>query len=201
MFLTGHVRFGGGALEKYLEPSRQLAGALPYEYFHSTGGFAAVPLAARGGRTKRAFAQDGQPLCEAGLPMTLKNTFFSRTHLVPHQQARYGCPLLWPQPSGEICAINHRKWPQGGCITTIATSVGARLRYQIDRQSQEYKDLYKQRTAVERINALASELGIEQPKLRNRCSIANQNTLIYVLLNLRALQRVLLRQKYRRLVT
>ena len=41
-----------------------------------------------------------------------------------------------------------------------------------------------------RINALAKELGIERPKLRNGAAIANQNTLICVLLNLRALQRV-----------
>lgn len=33
-------------------------------------------------------------------------------------------------------------------------------------------------------------MGIERPKLRNRCSIRNQDTLIYVLINLCALQRV-----------
>jgi hypothetical protein len=33
-------------------------------------------------------------------------------------------------------------------------------------------------------------LGIERPKLRNQDSIANINTLIYVLINLRALQRL-----------
>jgi hypothetical protein len=38
-------------------------------------------------------------------------------------------------------------------------------------------------------------LGIERPKLRNGKAIANQNTLIYVLINLRALHRVR-RRKY-----
>ena len=33
-------------------------------------------------------------------------------------------------------------------------------------------------------------LGIERPKLRRGSAIANQNTLIYVLINLHALQRV-----------
>ncbi len=37
---------------------------------------------------------------------------------------------------------------------------------------------------------LAKELGIERPKLRNQRAITNQNTLIYVLLNLRLLQRI-----------
>jgi len=50
--------------------------------------------------------------------------------------------------------------------------------------------VYKQRTAVERINSQAVDLGIERPKLRNGLSIANQNTLIYLLIDLRALQRV-----------
>jgi len=53
-----------------------------------------------------------------------------------------------------------------------------------------YKQIYKQRTATERINAQAKELGIERPKLRNGHAIANQNTLIYVLINLRALHRL-----------
>ena len=38
---------------------------------------------------------------------------------------------------------------------------------------------YEQRTAVERIHTLATDLGIERPKLRNGAAIANQDTLIY----------------------
>ena len=44
--------------------------------------------------------------------------------------------------------------------------------------------------AAECINSRAKELGIKRPKIRNRQAIANQNTLIYVLINLRALHRV-----------
>jgi hypothetical protein len=43
---------------------------------------------------------------------------------------------------------------------------------------------------VERINSQAVALDIERPHLRNRHAIANQNTLIYVLINLRFLQRL-----------
>jgi hypothetical protein len=77
-----------------------------------------------------------------------------------------------------------------------ADTSGARIHHQLDRESDVYKDVYKQRTATERINSQAKELGIERPKLRNGQAIANQNTLIYVPINLRALQRV--RQKIRR---
>jgi len=72
----------------------------------------------------------------------------------------------------------------------MGTSPGARLRYQIDRQSPAYKRLYNQRTANERINSQAEALGIEEPKLRNQRAIANQNTLIYVLINLKAFHRL-----------
>ncbi len=81
----------------------------------------------------------------------------------------------------------------------MATSIGARLRHQIDRDSQLYQEIYRQRTATERINSQAKELGIERPKLRNGQAIANLNTLIYVLLNLRALHRV--RAKKKKLTT
>ena len=72
----------------------------------------------------------------------------------------------------------------------MPTSIGARLRYTLDRESQAYKDIYKQRTAVERINSQAVALGIERPHFRNSHAIANLNTLTYLLINLRLLQRI-----------
>lgn len=72
----------------------------------------------------------------------------------------------------------------------MPTSIGARLRYSLDRQSQDYKEAYKQRSATERINSQAVSLGIERPHFRNGDAIANINTLTYALINLRLLQRV-----------
>ena len=72
----------------------------------------------------------------------------------------------------------------------MPTAPGARIRYQLDRESEQYKAIYKQRTAVERIFSQAVALGIERPKLRNQRAIANQNTLTYILINLRAIQRM-----------
>jgi hypothetical protein len=161
-----------------------------YEYFANAGGFAAVPLTERGRQGQRTFSQEGLPMCQAGLPMPLRYTFQCRTTLIPHQRGRYACPLRFPQPIGQPCPVNHKNWAKQGCVTTLATSPGARIRYQIDRASQPYQDVYKQRTASERVNSQAVELGIERPKLRNGVSIANHNTLTYVLINLHALQRV-----------
>jgi hypothetical protein len=170
-----------------------------YEYFYQPGsdGFAAVPLAERGGHKSRQFDAAGLPLCPAGLAMPLKSTFTDRHTLVEHLAGRYVCPLHFPQPTGQPCPCDDAHWAKGGCITTLPLSIGARLRYQLDRESPAFQRIYDQRTATERINSLAVELGIECPKLRNGAAIANLNTLIYVLLNLRALRRVRARRDSR----
>lgn len=159
-----------------------------YEYF--ADGFAAVPFAARGRQGPRQFSADGAPLCAAGLPMFLRYRFWCKTTLIPHERARYVCPLRHPEVRAASCPVNHKNWAKAGCVSTLAASPGARLRYQLDRDSAPYKHIYKQRTATERINSQAVDLGIERPKLRNGPAIANHNTLTYALINLHALQRI-----------
>lgn len=162
-----------------------------YEYFHNAGGFAAVPLVEKGKFAHRSFSDSGLPLCAAGKPMPLKAAYLDRTTaIVEYERGQYVCPLLFPLPNGEICPVGDRHWPTGGCLTTLATSIGARLRHTLDREDPAYKNIYRQRTATERINSQAKEFGIERPRLRNQDSIRNINTLIYVLINLHALQRI-----------
>jgi hypothetical protein len=162
-----------------------------YEYFHQAGGFAAVPFNSGKKGAKRQFAPDGAPLCAASLPMPRLLTYLDRTSgLIPHQREKCGCPLLYPTPTGQTCPIADPHWEKGGCTTTLAADSGSRLRHTLDRESEEYKQLYNQRTMVERINSQAEALGILRPKLRRGRAIANQNSLTYVLINLRALQRI-----------
>ena len=170
-----------------------------YQYFYEAGGFAAVPLAEKGGYKERSFSPAGLPLCAAGLAMPLKFTFTDRTTtIVVHERGKYVCPLRFPAQPAAACPVNHENWPKGGCTAmtpaahaaVLPTCAGARLRYQLDRERAEYKAIYKQRTADERINSQALALGIERPHLRRQSAIVNQNTLIYVLINLRALQRI-----------
>jgi hypothetical protein len=168
-----------------------------YAYFYRDAdpnhGMAAVPFVAKGGYRAdgRTFAPDGRPLCRAGLPMPLQVTFTDRTScLVEHERGRYGCPLADGVHHRIACPVRHPQARHGGCTAMMPTSIGARLRYSLDRSGPLYKAVYAQRTADERINAQAKALGIERPQLRNGQAIANQNTLIYVLINLRFLQRL-----------
>ena len=160
-----------------------------YDYFAQAGGFAAVPLAQRG-NTARTFDAKGLPLCPAGLAMPLKEKFWCRSTAVEHERGRYACPLRYPEPAANACPLNDTHWAKGGCLVTMPTSPGARLRLQLDRQDEPYKTVYAQRTATERLFSQALDLGIERPKLRNGAAVANLNTLIYTLLNLRTLQRM-----------
>lgn len=165
-----------------------------HDYFHSPDhdGFAAVPFSEKGGKPDRKFDENGLPLCDAALAMPLKFTYHDRTTaIIPYERAKHVCPLLYPQPNGQTCPINHKNWPDGGCATHIAHTIGSRIRHQLDRDSEAYLSVYRHRTAAERIFSQALDLGIERPKLRNQQAIANQNTLIYLLVNLRAMQRVL----------
>ena len=59
----------------------------------------------------------------------------------------------------------------------------------LDRTSPLYKAVYTQRISCERINSQVKEFGIERSKLRNRHSVANLNTFIYFVINIRALQK------------
>jgi len=167
-----------------------------YDYFHRNDdpdAFAAVPFSEKGGyKSKgRQFSPDGLPICAAGLPMPLLFSFTDRTTcLVEHERGKYGCPLRYPQPTDKPCPVNHKNAAKKGCTAMMPTSAGARLRYTLDRDSELYKQTYRQRTAVERINSQAKALKIERPQIRNGRAIANLNTLIYILINLRLLQRL-----------
>jgi hypothetical protein len=167
-----------------------------YAYFYDESDpsrFAAVPFSEKGGykANGRQFSPEGLPICAAGLAMPLQYTCTDRaTCLVEHERGKYVCPLLFPTQTARACPIRHKHWKKGGCTAMMPTNIGARLRYTLDRQSDAYKDAYRQRTAVERINSQAVALGIERPHLRNGAAIANQNTLIYTLINLRFLQRL-----------
>lgn len=166
-----------------------------YEHFHSEDhdGFAAVPLK-QPHLPPRQFDEAGLPLCDAGLPMPVRKLYTDSTKaIMPHQRAIHACPLLFPEPSGVVCPLAHKQWDKGGCSVNLPTGPGARLRYAIDRAAEAYKFVYRQRTAAERIFSQAKLLGMERPKLRNQQAITNLNTMIYLLINLRALEQVLAR--------
>jgi hypothetical protein len=155
-----------------------------YEAAARHSGIAAVPL---NQHSKTPFARlvDGTPRCPIGLPMHPTTQF---NHTNGYRAQRFQCPLLFPEKTGETC--EHEQFAKGkGCVKDVNWELGGIQRVTLDRDSPLYHAIYTQRTACERINSQAKELGIEHPKVRNGHSVANLNTLIYLVINGRALER------------
>ena len=156
-----------------------------YQPFAEVEGLAAIPLNLRG-HPEPQLGPGGFHLCPRSLEM---KPSYQYTHTNGYQAQLLRCPLLFPQPSGQSCA--HEQFTKGsGCVKHINIELGGWMRVRLDRHSQQYEQLYNQRTAAERINSQAKALGIETPKVRNLHSVLNLNTLTYLVINARALLRV-----------
>src|SRR5579884_1912395 len=101
---------------------------------------------------------------------------------------RFQCPLLFPEHTGHTC--EHEQFAKGkGCVKGVNWESGGIQRFTLDRTSPLYHAISSRRTVCERLNSQAKELGIEHPKVRHSRSVANVNTLMYLVVNVRALQR------------
>jgi hypothetical protein len=155
-----------------------------YQPCVAAGGLAAIPLNLRGQPPPERDAA-GVPRCAEGLAMTPTTQYH---HDDGYRVQRYGCPLLVPHATGATCA--HPQFAKGtGCSKTTNLEPGGQARVQLDRHSPAYQAIYRQRTSAERINSQATALGIERPKVRNGHSVRHLNTLTYIVINVRALQR------------
>jgi len=155
-----------------------------YEDYAEVGGIAAIPLKESPQRIYQRDS-DGIPLCPQGWRM---HQCGSIQHPHGYLAHRYGCPVLAQQPGmPEQC--EHERFATGGCKTDINAERGGLMRLTLDRSSPLYRAIYCQRTSAERINSQAKELGIEHPRVRNQRSVERLNTLTYLLINAKALQR------------
>lgn len=160
-----------------------------YEHIHTAGGKAYIAFNSHG-FAYPTFGPKGHPLCADGREMIGQYQYYDATRGY-HAEVNK-CPLLCGgSPSTETCHIQHPQFAKGiGCVKYRNLELGARLRIQLDRQSDEYDLAYDDRTAAERINSQAKALGIERPRLHRMSGIRNQNTLIYIVINLKAIQRL-----------
>lgn len=155
-----------------------------YQTAAHLGGIAAI-APNQHGHLPVEFDRDGVPLCPKGFRM---HPTYGFDHPNGYRAQRYRCPLLFPQKTGQSC--NHAQFLKGkGCVKDINLEDGGVRRHMVDRSSPQFKAVYRQRTSAERINSQAKELGIERPRVRNRRSVENLNTLIYLIINARALQK------------
>lgn len=147
-------------------------------------GIAAIPLNQHG-HPESQRDRDGVPLCAKGLRM---HPTFQFSHPYGYLSQRFRCPLLFPQANGQTC--DHPQFlKEKGCVKDLNWELGGQMRVTLDRQSPLYKAIYHQRTSTERINSQSKELGIKRPKVRTLHAVRNLNTLTYLVITARALQR------------
>jgi len=147
-------------------------------------GIAAVALNQHG-HPQSQRAADGVPLCPVGLRM---HPTYEFSHTYGYRAQRFRCPLLFPAPTDATC--EHEQFSKGkGCVKDLNWEAGAQMRVTLDRDGPLYQAIYNQRTCCERINSQAKDFGIERPKARNIRSVRRLNTLIYITINAKALQR------------
>jgi hypothetical protein len=155
-----------------------------YQPCAQAGGIAAIPLNLRGQPPPDRDPR-GRPRCAKGLAMVPRARF---THEDGYRALRHGCPLLFPAPTGQTCDDEHFRTGRG-CSKAINLEPGGLMRATLDRRADAFRAIYRQRTSAERINSQATALGIERPKVRNAHSVHRLNTLTYIVINARALQR------------
>jgi hypothetical protein len=153
-----------------------------YQSYAECGGLAAIPRNDRSTSPPRDAA--GHPLCARGRTMVPTTQF---RHEDGFRAQHFRCPLLRPQPTGITC--DHAQFAKGGCTKYTNLEAGGRMRADLDRRSAPYRATYRQRSSAERINSQAKALGIERPMVRNGASVHRLNTLTYIVINVRALQR------------
>jgi hypothetical protein len=156
-----------------------------YQHAAEVGGIAAVPLNYRG-HPEVPRAANGAPRCEQGRVMVASYEF---DHTHGYRAQVFRCPLRVPGREDAQCS--HEQFTKGpGCVKYVNITAGGQQRVSLDRESNEYKAIYRQRTSAERINSQSKALGSERPKVRNGRSVGTLNTLIYLVINAQALQRV-----------
>jgi hypothetical protein len=153
-----------------------------YETVAHGPGIAAIPFNTHG-HEEVQHDPDGTPRCAKGLRM---HPTFQFQHTNGFRAQRFRCPLLFPQRTGQTC--DHEQFTKAkGCVKDPNWEKGGLMRVLLDREGPLYHAVYTQRTCAERINSQAQALGIDRPKVRQGRSVAHLNTLIYIVINVRAL--------------
>jgi hypothetical protein len=155
-----------------------------YERALHHGGMPAIPLNQHGHPAVER-DPDAIPICPMGLRMIPQFTF---AHTNGYTALRCRCPLLFPETREFTCS--HPQFAGGrGCVKDVNWEAGGKARVLLDRHSDAFKTVYRQRTSCERVNSHSKAFGLARPKVRRQRAVEHLTTLTYILINLKALQR------------
>jgi hypothetical protein len=119
-------------------------------------------------------------LCPADLPMLRKGRMTPKKTGITYQQ--FSCPLHYRKAMQQrflICPANHPKFfSQKGCNFLLRQSPSYRT--QIEYGSDQFVELYKKRTSVERVFSRLLSLSMQRPTVRGLQAIQNLCTLAHI---------------------
>jgi hypothetical protein len=136
-----------------------------------------VPYNPRNAQDKAGFQRKGQKVfCPAKLPM------YRHGHMTVKGIAyvQYRCPFFdGPKPDLLLCPIGHPKFArQKGCnyLWRLTDNIRDRIPYGTD----EFREHYNRRTAIERIFSRLLSITIQEPSVRGLSSVRNHCTISHI---------------------
>jgi len=164
-----------------------------YRDTQDQGGTAYIALNTRGHAVlQQRFGPHGRLLCPDGREMDNAGQWFDQKK--GYHRGRFTCPFYNSQGhrkqalQGQTCTCQHAKFATGGCRHTLNLDDPTQVRFAVDRGSRDFKDTYARRTDAERLFARAEDYNLEHPEVESLTSVANLNTLLYLLLNVQVLE-------------
>ncbi len=141
---------------------------------------AIIPHNPRNEQKQGYHLQGDQVICEAGLPMYRKGKMRPKATGILYCQ--YTCPIVYDravQHQYIVCPVYHPKFFAGkGCNVLIRLDPS--IRQEMDYGTQHFKELYKRRTAVERIFSRLLSMAMQNPTVRGYHANRNHATIAHL---------------------
>ena len=148
---------------------------------------AIIPHNPRNEQPKGYQIKGGKVICEAGLDMYRKGKMCPKKTGILYCQ--YTCPIIYDKQTRYqhiTCPIFHPKFFKGkGCNVLIRMDPS--IRSEIGYDTQEFKELYKKRTSVERIFSRLLAIAMQNPTVRGYNANCNHATIAHITVLLVAL--------------
>jgi transposase len=141
---------------------------------------AIIPHNPRREPTKGYQIKDGKVMCEASLKMHCRGKMRPKKTGILYCQ--YSCPIYYDKQiryQHITCPIMHPKFFKGkGCNVLIRLEPS--IRSEIAYDTQEFKELYKKRTSVERIFSRLLAIAMQNPTVRGYNANRNHATIAHI---------------------
>ena len=141
---------------------------------------AIIPHNPRNEQAKGYQIKDGKVICEAGLKMHRKGKMRPKKTGILYCQ--YICPIVYDKQTRYqhiTCPIMHEKFFKGkGC--NVCVRLEPSIRSEIGYDTQEFKELYKKRTSVERVFSRLLAIAMQHPTVRGYNANRNHATIAHI---------------------